>query len=113
MTQQPTPFEALQLAIDQSGGQAALARACGVSQAAVWKWVQSAKRVSPIHAIAVERATGVSRHLLRPDIYPLETVQLPASAIGEEIPLCGPVISARAMAQYGNRGAVLDAEKAA
>lgn len=66
-----TPFEALKLAVDAAGGQSATARICEVTQPAVWKWLQSGKRLPAEHVRAVEAATGVSRHLLRPDIYPL------------------------------------------
>jgi len=66
-----SPFEALTAAVAKAGGQAATARICDVSQPAVWKWLQSGKRLPAEHVLAVEAATGVSRHLLRPDIYPL------------------------------------------
>jgi DNA-binding transcriptional regulator YdaS (Cro superfamily) len=65
-----TPSEALEAAVDHAGSQAAFARLCGVSQAAVWKWLANGKWLPPQHAIPVEAATGVSRHDLRPDIYP-------------------------------------------
>jgi DNA-binding transcriptional regulator YdaS (Cro superfamily) len=65
-----TPFEALKAAIDQAGSQSAMARLCGVSQTAVWKWVQRGKRLPAELTLKVERGTGISRHLLRPDIYP-------------------------------------------
>ena len=65
-----TPFEALQLAVERSGSQAKLASLCGVSQTAVWKWLQSSKRLPADHVLAVEAATGISCHVLRPDIYP-------------------------------------------
>lgn len=59
--------EALDLAKMAVGG-AEIARAVGVSAPAVSQWtVCPAERV-----LAVEKATGVSRHLLRPDIYPKE-----------------------------------------
>lgn len=74
----PTPFEALQTAIRKAGSQSELARLCGVSQPAVWKWVQSSKRVSHDYALRVEEVTGVSRHHLRPDLYPST---LPASGV--------------------------------
>lgn len=70
MIKESTPFPALKSAVAAAGGQSAMARICGVSQAAVWKWLQSGKRLPAEHVLAVERATGVSRHLLRPDIYP-------------------------------------------
>jgi DNA-binding transcriptional regulator YdaS (Cro superfamily) len=72
MATTPTPYEALLSAVDIAGSQSALARACGISQMAVWKWVQSSKRVSHEHVFAVEAATGVPRHLLRPDLYPAD-----------------------------------------
>lgn len=70
MSKNPTPFEALKTAVERAGSQAELARLCGVTQPAVWKWVQSSKRVPAEFVLAVEAATGVSIHDLRPDIYP-------------------------------------------
>ncbi len=67
-----TSFEALQLAVEKAGSQAALARIAEVSTTAVWKWVQSSKRVPAEFVLKIEAATGVSRHDLRPDIYPRE-----------------------------------------
>ncbi|WP_336981622.1 transcriptional regulator [Altererythrobacter fulvus] len=107
MEHSPTPFEALQSAVDRAGGQTGLARICKVTQPAVWKWLQSAKRLPAEHVIPVESATGISRHHLRPDIYPIET-PIPASVIGEETPLCGPILSAHALAKHGNRASILD-----
>ncbi|WP_312312350.1 transcriptional regulator [Sphingobium yanoikuyae] len=70
MAQVFSPFEALKDAVAKAGGQAATARICGVSQPAVWKWLQSGKRLPAEHVLAMEAETRVSRHLLRPDIYP-------------------------------------------
>lgn len=67
-----TPFEALKSAVRTAGSMSALARMCGVSPTAVWKWVQSSKRLPAEHVLKVEAETGVSRHLLRPDIYPFD-----------------------------------------
>lgn len=53
----------------RAGGYAALAKALGLSRATVWGW----REVPPKHVIAVERETGIPRHLLRPDLYPDET----------------------------------------
>lgn len=66
-----------------------MARICGLAQPSVWKWLQSGKRLPAEHVLKVEAATGVSRHLLRPDIYPLPST---AEAIepGEE---CGPILT--------------------
>ncbi|MEE4451481.1 transcriptional regulator [Novosphingobium resinovorum] len=66
----PTPYEALCEALEIAGSQSELARIAGVSQTAVWKWIQTSKRVSHTCVLRIEDATGVSRHFLRPDIYP-------------------------------------------
>jgi DNA-binding transcriptional regulator YdaS (Cro superfamily) len=69
-----TPFEALKIATKRAKSQSALARICGCSQTAVWKMFQ-AKRMSTQYVLLVEAATGVSRHDLRPDIYPRPITQ--------------------------------------
>ena len=84
-----TPYEALKLALESAGSQTKFAMICGVRQPAVSKWLQSGKRLPAGHVLAVEAATNVSRHLLRPDLYPLPEgaeIQDP----GEE---CGPILS--------------------
>jgi DNA-binding transcriptional regulator YdaS (Cro superfamily) len=68
--QRLTSFEALDLAVTRSGSQSAMAKICGVSQPAVWKWLSEGKQLPAKHVLDVEAATGVSRHDLRPDIYP-------------------------------------------
>ncbi|WP_443749687.1 transcriptional regulator [Asticcacaulis solisilvae] len=78
-----TPFEALNAALAVvHNNQSELARICGCSQTAVWKMLQ-AKRMSHKYVLAVETATGVSRHDLRPDIYPRPQPERPAEA-GDE-----------------------------
>ncbi len=70
-----TPQEiALADAIRQIGSQSALAEAIGVSATAIWKMVNRAKRASSDYVLKIEAATGVSRHDLRPDLYPREDV---------------------------------------
>jgi DNA-binding transcriptional regulator YdaS (Cro superfamily) len=78
MSNAPTPFEALELAVQIAGSQSALARICGVGQPAVWKWLQSSKRVPAEHVLPIEAATKVSRCYLRPDLYPST---LPATGV--------------------------------
>jgi DNA-binding transcriptional regulator YdaS (Cro superfamily) len=66
-------IEALRKAIDNAGGQTALARALGLkSQGSISNWLLRDKRVPAERVLEVERATGVSRHDLRPDLYPRE-----------------------------------------
>lgn len=62
---------ALQKAVEIAGGKAALARTVGVTYQAVQQWVASG-RCPPTRVLAIEKATRgeVSRHDLRPDIYP-------------------------------------------
>jgi DNA-binding transcriptional regulator YdaS (Cro superfamily) len=62
---------ALQRAIEATGGLAALAAELGVSMQAVSQWDE----VPPLRVIPVERASGVSRHELRPDLYPLDPIE--------------------------------------
>lgn len=65
-----TPFEALMACRDKAGSQSQLARDLGCSQTAVWKMIQSAKRMSAEYVLRAEQLYGVSRHAIRPDIYP-------------------------------------------
>jgi DNA-binding transcriptional regulator YdaS (Cro superfamily) len=108
MVDKLTPYEALSTAIDRLGSQAELARICEVSSTAAWKWMQSSKRLPAEYVLRVEAATGISRHLLRPDIYPLDMPPLPASAIAEPSPLCGPVLSTRMVDRQGKAQHFLD-----
>ena len=55
----------LERAIDAAGGVAELARKIGIAQPSVSNW----NRVPAQRVIAVEGATGVSRKVLRPDLY--------------------------------------------
>jgi len=60
----------LQEAIDVAGGQAALARALNIRQSTVWTWlVRAGGKAAPELCIQIERATGVSRYRLRPDVF--------------------------------------------
>lgn len=49
----------------------ALARALDITPGAVNKWLRH-DRLPAERVLNVERLTGVSRHDLRPDIYPVE-----------------------------------------
>ncbi|KAB0489718.1 transcriptional regulator [Pseudomonas vancouverensis] len=53
-----------------AGGQSALARLLKVTPQAVQKMCASG-RVPAERVLEIEKATGVSRHELRPDIYPV------------------------------------------
>jgi DNA-binding transcriptional regulator YdaS (Cro superfamily) len=58
--------QTIQTAIDKAGGMRALARAIGVSYQAIQSWKT---RIPAERVLAVEQATGISRELLRPDLY--------------------------------------------
>lgn len=59
--------EALERAKSSAGGASKLARLIGgITSQAVSQW----KRVPADRVLAVETATGVPRHELRPDLYP-------------------------------------------
>ena len=73
---------ALERAITEAGGTAALARSINVTPQAISQW----DRVPAERALAVEQATGgkVTRHELRPDLYPSGIVipdRAPAPAV--------------------------------
>lgn len=61
----------MQAAIDAVKSKSALARKVGVTHTAIAKWL-SAGRPPAERVLAIEAATGISRHALRPDIYPPE-----------------------------------------
>lgn len=71
--------EALKKAVAVVGGQSELARRLAslsgrpIRQGHVWKWIRAGKIAADM-AIHAESATGggVSRHELRPDLYPVE-----------------------------------------
>lgn len=104
MSEHLTPSEALTAAIKTAGSQSALGRACGVSQTAVWKWVEKAGQISAEHALKAAEVTGVSAHDLRPDIYPRSKVRFLTG--GQPVPPPEP-LSGAVMAGYGKTQAAL------
>src|SRR6267154_1316101 len=85
----------LDRAIDAAGGIAQLARKIGVAQPSVSNW----NRVPAQRVIAVEAATGVSRKLLRPDLYselavPDDAVDPVDAGRGQEYALLAILLSA-------------------
>ena len=64
--------DALREACERAGGQKPLADKIGTTQSQVWYWLERAKKGVPGEfVIPIEQATGVSRHELRPDLYPI------------------------------------------
>lgn len=62
----------LERAVSIAGGQVRLAKMIGTSAPRVWNWLNRDSRLPAEFVLPIERATGVSRHELRPDLYPLE-----------------------------------------
>lgn len=67
-----TRFEALKAVRAAFPTEQAMADALGVSQPTVWRWLNQSKQLPAEYVLKAEGATGVSRHDLRPDIYPRE-----------------------------------------
>lgn len=74
----PRAYAGLQAAIKVAGGQTKLAEALTqpgklVRQGVVSNWVLRDGRCSHQYVLQVEKVTGISRHELRPDLYPDDT----------------------------------------
>ena len=67
-----TRYEALKQCRDAAGSDSQLARDLGVPQPTMWRWLNQTKQLPAEYVLRAEELYGVSRHLLRPDIYPVE-----------------------------------------
>ena len=67
----------LALAVRKAGSQSAFARLLGKRQSVIFGWLAKNKDLPGEHVLAVERELGISRHELRPDLYPSEGEQQP------------------------------------
>ena len=67
MSHVETPLEE---AVRVAGSQAELARRCGTSQPRIWQCLNRNRLVPADLVLSIERATQVSRHRLRTDLYP-------------------------------------------
>lgn len=72
MNEHPDPLNALLKCRDTAGSDSQLARDLGVPQSTMWRWLNENRQLPAEHVLRAERLYGVSRHELRPDIYPLE-----------------------------------------
>jgi len=59
---------AIKKAYPRPNGISALARELGIARQAVQNW----DMVPPVRVLDVEALTGISRHTLRPDLYPTD-----------------------------------------
>lgn len=64
-------MNAISRAAEKLGGQSALARALGITPQAVQRMCATG-RVPAGRVLSIERLSGVSRHELRPDLYPCD-----------------------------------------
>lgn len=62
----------LAFAVRKVGSQSAFARLIARNQTTVYEWMRDGRPLPAEHVLTVEAATGISRHELRPDIYPIE-----------------------------------------
>ena len=99
MSDPRSPQTALRQAVAQAGSQAALAKICGVSQPSVWEWLNKGKSLPAEYVLKVEAATGVSRHDLRPDLYPRDE-PVPSGRTG------GVGFASASAASFGERAPV-------
>ncbi|SEE13102.1 Putative antitoxin of toxin-antitoxin system, YdaS/YdaT [Pseudomonas coleopterorum] len=60
-------------AAEAAGSQSALARVLGCTPQNIQRWCATG-RIPAERVLTVERATGISRHELRPDLYPSESL---------------------------------------
>lgn len=70
MPKKLTPEQAFVAAVKRAGGQTKFAAICGCTQGNIWQLLKNESKLPPQYVLAVESALGVSRHVLRPDIYP-------------------------------------------
>jgi DNA-binding transcriptional regulator YdaS (Cro superfamily) len=70
LTELSLPY-AVKTAIRETGGTRSLARLLNISSSAVCQW----KRIPAERMLEIERATGVPRELLRPDLYRTEHLE--------------------------------------
>lgn len=66
-------------AVTLAESQSAFARLTGAKQQNISNWLKAGKLLPGEFVLAAERETGVSRHLLRPDIYPVEHSATPSN----------------------------------
>lgn len=72
--EQLTRFEALKACRDKAGSDSQMARDLNVAQPTVWRWLNQTRQMPAEHVRNAEAKYGVSKELLRPDIYPREAM---------------------------------------
>lgn len=75
MDEELSRYEALVLCRDRAGSDSQMARDLGVPQPKVWRWINQSKQMPAEFVLLSEQLYGVSRHSIRPDIYPVEMLE--------------------------------------
>jgi DNA-binding transcriptional regulator YdaS (Cro superfamily) len=81
-----TPFEAFDLAVTRVGGQSAMARICGCTPGNINQLLQAKRPMPAEYVLRAELASGVSRHLIRSDVYPRGLVDDEPFEPGTDVP---------------------------
>ncbi|WP_260925380.1 transcriptional regulator [Novosphingobium sp. 9] len=86
----------------------AMADAFSVTQPTVWRWLNQSKQLPAEKVLLAEKLTGVSRHDLRPDIYPVDLPPAPERWTGVDQCTSARFVGTDHRAGYGNRQNGLD-----
>ena len=62
----------LKEAVTGAGGYSKVAVKVGTTKQNVWQWVNVLKRIPPKWVNKFSDATNIPRHLIRPDLFPVE-----------------------------------------
>lgn len=80
-----SPLDAFRLAVRRAGGQLRFAKLVGCTQGAISQRLSSGKPLSARFVLRAEEGTGVSRHDLRPDLYPRTSAEPSHSTRSNEV----------------------------
>lgn len=70
MDSTPSRYEALRECVTKAGSISQMGRDMNIPQSTMSRIVNSSKQLPAEYVLLAERLYGVSRHVLRPDIYP-------------------------------------------
>lgn len=62
-------MELLSAIIEKSGGATKLAAHLDITYGAVMKWRERQSKIPAQYVLSIEKLTGVSRHVMRPDVF--------------------------------------------
>lgn len=93
MVSGPTPFEAFELAVSRASGQSAFARIVGCTPGNISQLIKKRAVLPGRFVLAAERELGVSRHLLRPDLYPHDAAHSAPSLSGGVVSPAAPIVA--------------------